>query len=397
MKILFVIFHLPNMDESSSLYGDLIQKYSEKGHEVTVLAPLFKGSNSVSKEKGVNVIRVRTMQLYGVGNIKKGIAYQATIITYLFSVVKYLKKSKFDLIISHTPPPEMSIIIDIIKRKFKAPFYLLLRDYTWQDAVGLKMFTEKNPICYYYKYLEKKAYNLADWIGCLSKGNIEFILKYYPELDRKKIHVVPNFQTPIKTIDIDYSVKEKYGLEGKFVAVHGGNFGIAQKVENIVALAEKCQKYDDVIFLFIGKGTEFGKIKQLVEKNNIKNIVFYDFIPRDEYMKLIQLCDIGIISLNEKTTIPNFPSKTLSYLNLSIPILASIDYVTDYGDFLDNVKCGLWSYGGEIDALMDNFEKLYNSKSLRQNMGENGYNYFMKDMTTESVYNVINNFIAYND
>lgn len=385
------------MDESSSLYGDLIQKYSEKGHEVTVLAPLFKGKTYVSKEKGINVIRVRTMQLYGVGNIRKGIAYQATVITYLFSVAKYLRKSKFDLIISHTPPPEMSIIIDIIKRKFKAPFYLLLRDYTWQDAVGLKMFSEKNPICSYYKYLEKKAYKIADWIGCLSKGNIEFILKYYPELDRKKIHVVPNFQTPLKENELDYSIKKKYKLDGKFIAVHGGNFGIAQKVENIVALAEKCQKYDDVIFLFIGKGTEFENIKNLVKKKNLNNIVFYDFIPRDEYMKLIQLCNIGIISLNEKTTIPNFPSKTLSYLNLSIPILASIDYVTDFGEFVENVNCGLWSYGGDVEKLMNNFEQLYTSESLRKRMGENGYRYFIENMTTESVYNLISNFTLNNE
>ena len=98
---------------------------------------------------------------------------------------------------------------------------------------------------------------------------------------------------------------------------------------------------------------------------------------------------MGLICLNEKFTIPNIPSKTLSYFNAKIPILASIDRSTDYGTILDEAKAGLWSYTGDIDAYEHNFDVLYRNKSLRKTMGENGYDYLCNFLTSSKAYRTI--------
>jgi glycosyltransferase involved in cell wall biosynthesis len=87
-----------------------------------------------------------------------------------------------------------------------------------------------------------------------------------------------------------------------------------------------------------------------------------------------------LVSLNEKLAIPNIPSKTLSYFNLSIPVVASIDRNTDYGQYLEEAKAGLWSYAGDTEKFKENIVTLYQNPSLRKQMGKNGYAFYMTNM-----------------
>ncbi|ADQ79106.1 glycosyl transferase group 1 [Paludibacter propionicigenes WB4] len=393
MNVLFLTIALPDLNNSSNMYGDLIQEYIKQGHKVYTVAPTAKEKTHISVENKVEVLRVKTLTLFGVGNVKKGIAYQMLIPQYLLAIKKYFSNIHVDLIICHTPPLEFALIMQVLKKKFKCSFYLLLRDYIWQDAVGLGIIKEKGIICRYYRYLEKKMYQLADGIGCMSQGNIEFVKYYYPDLNAAKLHILDNFQSPQVKVEKDDDLRTKYELKGKFVSVYGGNMGVSQKMENILALAQACMEYNDVIFLLIGNGTSFKKLKIRAQQIQLTNIKFYDFIPRDEYQKLMAQCNLGLISLNENLKIPNIPSKTISYFNMSIPILASIDYVTDYGELLESTNSGLWSYGGDLKTLKANFDKLYHSQDLRDEMGENGYHYYCKNMTAEYAYHKIMDFL----
>lgn len=78
-------------------------------------------------------------------------------------------------------------------------------------------------------------------------------------------------------------------------------------------------------FLFVGQGTEVKNLKNLRESLQLNNVVFKDFIPREDYEKLVSSCNVGIVSLDPRFTVPNFPSKTVDYLKLGLPILAAID------------------------------------------------------------------------
>lgn len=95
--------------------------------------------------------------------------------------------------------------------------------------------------------------------------------------------------------------------------IFGGNVGKPQKLENIVTLAQNCKEYRDIIFLIIDSDTEFNKISNILYSLNLVNIKIIQAIPRLEYNKLLRVAEVGLISLNEQLTIPNFPSKVLSY------------------------------------------------------------------------------------
>lgn len=390
MKILFLTIAFPDLRKSQNLYTDLVKEFYENGHETFPIAPSQDGGKTqIMIEDSISVLRVKTFPLFPKSTIIKSIANISLPFQYLWAVKKYYRGIKFDLIIWPTPTITLYIVAKYIKKKYGSKLYFILRDIFPHDAADVGIFKRNGIFFNYFRNLEKKVYNLSDGIGCMSQGNIDFVLKHNPDLDKSKLNILHNFQKIEPPYQKDEKLKEKYGLYNKFVMVFGGNMGTSQKLENVLELAKRCEKYFDVIFLIIGGGTQREYIEKLINKFESKNVIIKDLIPRGEYKKLVASCDVGIISLNEILTTPNIPSKAMAYFEAGIPILASLDYATDFDKMLQDTNSGLSSKGGQHQDFMNNFDKLYKSKELREEMGLNGRKLLEECMTTQVAYNEI--------
>lgn len=389
MKVIFLALAFPKMDKSKYLYTQLVSQFHENGHDITVVAPMYdEVTSGLQIEDGIKVIRVRTFKLFGVGLIKKGIAN--VLLPYQYK--KALKDNKigldFDLIITPTPPITLYGVASWLKRKSKGKIYLILRDIFPQNAVDLGMLKKGGAIHAYFSRKEKMLYAKSDAIGCMSQGNIDFIKKYNPEVLQQKLHLLPNWGDPLPIAPESEItlLRKKENLENKFVIIFGGNIGLPQKLENIVDLAIACVDHESILFVIMGSGNERNNLENLIESKNVQNVWLKDGLPQKEYMKWVQMADIGLISLSEKFTIPNIPSKALSYYNTKTPILASIDRNTDFGAILEDKEVGVWSEAGQTEALKTKLMTLYENPEKRTQMGENGYQYMIEKLSSEKAY-----------
>jgi glycosyltransferase involved in cell wall biosynthesis len=359
-----------------------------QGDDVLVVAPAMDEHVGLSIENDIKVLRVKSPKLMNVGIFAKGFAN--LLLPHLYKLA--IKKSKiqfdFDFIILPTPPITLGILANWLKKRSNAKIYLILRDIFPQNAVDLKMLRPKGFFHSYFRMKEKKLYTISNGIGCMSQANIAYILKHNPTVDANKLHLLPNWQK-MPDIQIDHinkDIKTKYGLQNKFVVIFGGNLGKPQKLENIVTLAKSLEYLEDVVFFIIGEGTEKKKLEASIISQKVTNIILKDRIPRDDYNELILLADVGLISLSEDFTIPNFPSKVLSYFASKIPVLASIDIHTDFGDMLTETNSGLWAEAGNNDQLKEKFLALYNDAELRKKLGKNGNSHMKKYLMPEHAY-----------
>ena len=386
MKVAFL-----TLSHNSSMYYGLIQMFKENGHEVTVFTPTYKGKSNIVTKDGIRILNFKSLPMLNIGIIRKGIANLLFPFLSVYAAKRLLKKeSKFDLILSTTPPIAFYKLVGFLKKKNKkAIFYLILRDIHPEGAkfVGL----HKYKLIYnYFRNIEKKLYELADYIGCMSPGNIRFIEERNPQLKKGKLRMLPNWENKVEYSEPILDIKEKYQLENKFIVIYGGNMGIPQGLDIVLELAVSKKHLKDVVFLFVGKGTERGRLENKVKEMDLENVRFMGFIPREDYDDLLKVSDIGLISLHKDVPIPNIPSKTLGYFVNKVPILASIDFVTDYGDYIiEASNSGLWSYATDFEKFSSNFDILYKDKTLRIKMGESGYQYFLENFTTDKAYNEI--------
>src|SRR5699024_4495184 len=146
-------------------------------------------------------------------------------------------------------------------------------------------------------------------------------------------------------------------LESK-VFLFGGNMGKPQYLNGLANIINKLKNNEDIYFLFVGRGTDKHILTETIDKNKIKNAQVLDNLPRDQYENLIKDTDVGIISLHPDFEIPNFPSRILSYMEYSKPVLALTDKNTDFKDMIEESKCGRWVHSKDTDAIIENIDKL---------------------------------------
>jgi glycosyltransferase involved in cell wall biosynthesis len=224
-----------------------------------------------------------------------------------------------------------------------------------------------------YRYLKRKElqqYAAADVIGVEAFGNLSYFDKEV-SCDRCRVEVLHNWlNTQEQPLCFPYW-RERLGLEGKVVFFYGGNFGLAQDVDNMLRLAAGMQEYKDVYFLFVGSGTEILRMNAKIKKQNLRNIRIIPPLPQQEYMQCLSEFDIGLISLDRNLTSHNFPGKMLSYVQCGKPILASLNPGNDLIEFLRHTDAGIACTNGEDESLLAAALRLATQPSVRQRMGRN--------------------------
>jgi len=395
MNILFLSIGKLNNIEDKGLYTDLLRKFRDEGHNVVVVSPNEKRLNKPTEyvnENGVKFLRIRIGNITKTNIIEKGVSTLRIEGLYLKYIKKFLKDIKFDLVIYSTPPITFEKVIGYIKKRDNAKSYLLLKDIFPQNAVDLKMFSTANPVYKYFRRKETKLYKQSDFIGCMSQANVDFILKKNVDISNTKIEICPNSIEPIqveKDETLIKEIREKYNIPlDKTVFIYGGNLGKPQGIDFLIECLNANRKNEQVYFIIAGSGTEFNKLKNYFNKTKLDNAQLFEQLPKNDYEILANSCDVGLIFLDRRFTIPNFPSRLLSYMQASMPVLAATDVNTDIGDIIKKGDFGKWCESGDIETFNSHISLLC-SKKLREKMGENSRTYLEDNYTTTHSYNII--------
>lgn len=387
MKVLFTLLYIPNSIRSGGMYLDLVKQFVHAGHDVTIIAGTG-AETSYSNEKGIRILRVKSLPiLYVKSSIKKGIGMALLPYFYRRAFNKYLYQEKFDWIVMPTPPITLIDFVKSIKRKMGARLYLILRDIHPQSSASLGEIKKKWMVNYLYRRSDL-GYKLADIIGCMSPANISFIQRYHKIPESTRCSVLYNWMSYEPYNQEEFSeLRAKYNLQGKYIVLFGGNIGVGQRIENIVDMAVHYKNDSNIVFVIIGKGVKKDELRQIAKEKDLDNMLFLDFMPRDEYLRFVKSVDLGLISINENNAAPTCPSKAVSYMSLKIPILALINSNNDYGQILtDQAHAGYWAVGSDKKRVYELFDELYRHPDLRKQMGDDGFKFFCEHLTTEKVY-----------
>lgn len=373
------------------MYSDMVNVFHKNGHQVFPIAPnnnKSKDKSHIYNEEGIDVLRIKTMDVFSKNKFKKGFAN--ILLSYQFKKAynKFWKDIKIDLIIVATPSVMFADFISYLKKNVHADILLMQKDIFPQNAVDLG-YMKKDGFTYnFFKKNEIKLLSVSDFIGCTSPGNINYLLKHYDFLSEKKVKLLYN-STNLLEFSANKDILKKYNLENRFIIVFGGNIGKPQQLENVLSLADKCKIYEDVIFLIIGAGTEVEDLKEEAVKLSLKNIEFISKVPRQEYFNLLSNCNLGLISLHQNFTVPNTPMKLNDYLNAGIPILASIDRSNDLGVLLEENKMGKFAFADSQEDLFSAFVELYTDDVKREEYGKNGKKFCLENLSADRSYKTI--------
>ena len=367
MNILFIsISSMPDVKQHS-ISLDLLREFKRNGHSICIICALEKNNPKqtyYAEEEGFKVVRVQIGGNKKANIIEKGITTVTEPYRYIAAIKKYYSNEKFDLVMYPTPPITQVKTVEFIKKRDGAKSYLLLKDIFPQNAVDIGMMSKsglKGILYKHFRRVEKRLYQVSDFIGCMSQANVDYVLQHNPEVDPGKVEVCPNSIEVIdKSIDEQtrFEIRTKYGIPlDKTVFVYGGNLGKPQGIPFIIDCMKECKDIKGAYFLIVGDGTEYWKLEEYTKTAEQHNLQLMKKLPKEDYDTLVAACDVGLIFLDHRFTIPNFPSRLLSYMQAKIPVLACTDPNTDIGKVITEGGFGWWCVSDNKERFAKCIEK----------------------------------------
>ncbi len=430
MNIIFLTLVRISDVEGHGIYQDLMRKFRDEGHNVYIVTPCERRLGMqfcLTESKGVHILNVKTLNIQKTNIVEKGIGTLLIESQFKAAIKKYLGDVKFDLITYSTPPITFTNVVKYLKQKNpQAKSYLQLKDIFPQNAVDMGMLNSNGfkvqgsrfiidwAKFFLYKYFRKKEkalYEVSDYIGCMSPANVDFLLKHNPDIDAKCVEVTPNsldlnvddYLDGGVNLNLDGNfdsnnkmIRKKYGLPvDKPIFIYGGNLGRPQGIDYLMKCLDANKNRTDCYFVVVGSGTEYPRLEAWYNKNldvnpNIDkkiNVKVIQGLPKADYDLLVRSCDVGMIFLDHRFTIPNYPSRLLSYLENKMPVLCATDVNTDIGKIAEENGYGFWCESVKPEDFTALVDKMLVSD--RKAMGEKGYQFLKENYLVEHTYNAI--------
>lgn len=361
MNILFVsISSMPHLS-NHRISHDLIREFRKNGHNMYVVCAAERKENVdtyLSEEDGSKILRVKVGNNKKANLIEKGLTTIFMPKMYIKAIKKYYSDVKFDLVMYPTPPVTQYETVKFVKKRDGAKSYLLLKDIFPQNAVDIGMMKKsgvKGIIYKYFRAKEKKLYAISDRIGCMSRANVDYVLKHNPEINFEKIEICPN---SIEFLDMTISVEQRVQVRKKYeipldkkVFIYGGNLGKPQGIPFIIDCLNAVKNNTNAYFMIVGDGTEFKKIAAWFNEEKPENMQLLKTLPKEDYDLLVAASDVGLIFLDHRFTIPNFPSRLLAYMQAGVPVLACTDPNSDIGKVVTEGGFGWWCESDDVNSF----------------------------------------------
>ncbi|SKB36655.1 glycosyltransferase family 4 protein [Macellibacteroides fermentans] len=389
-------YFYPENISSSHLNNNLNEAYASSNIKQIVVTPSpCRGISEElrieykNKEHEVELYHNGMMEVYRFSMFKEGTNVLLRAFRYTLICCKQLYYGitlpKIDTLFLASTPPIQGAIGSIIKKVRKIPFIYNLQDIFPDSMVGTGL-TNKNSIVWIIgRLIENFTYKHADKIIVISEDFKKNIMaKGVPE---EKIVVVYNWVDQNAVVNVpreENKLFDKYKLDrDAFYITYSGNIGLTQNMDLLLDLMNDLQKsYPKIKLVLVGEGAYKKNVEEIVKQGNLNNVTMIPFQDYADISQVFSLGDAGLVISKPGVGSNSVPSKTWSIMSASRPVIANFDENELKSIIADN-ECGIFTKAGDKEAFKNAIITLYENKEKAVQMGKNGREFVMKNLTRE--------------
>ena len=359
MQFVLIADAFPPLRNSAAVQlRDFAREVVRQGHQLTVMLPAAGQTEpwKIEDFDGVTVLRLRAPNTRDLGYVRRTLGE----LSMPFAMMRNLAKSplsfkRWDGVIWYSPSIFHGHFVRSLKNASNCKGYLIIRDIFPEWAADMELM--RRGLAYrFFRLIANYQYKFADVIGIQSEGNRRYFDRWKTGKGRT-LEVLPNW--------LDKPAFSKYSLNihdtplaGRRVLDYAGNMGVAQGLDIFIDLAHRFSKHEDVGFLWVGRGSEVGRLSKLAKMRGLKNTYFADEIEPDEIPDLYVQCCAGIVALDPRHKSHNIPGKFVTYMQNGLPILANVNVGNDIAILIRKNRVGQVCETNKLEDLVYATERL---------------------------------------
>ncbi len=161
--------------------------------------------------------------------------------------------------------------------------------------------------------------------------------------------------------------------------------GFIHDVETIIEAARVLKGSKDIIFLFIGGGAKKEKLQTMVQKYQLRNVVFLPYQPRTMLGITLTCSDVSIVALQSEILGLSVPSKFYGILASARPVIALVPANSEVALAVNESECGFVIEPKDVSKLVNCIQLLYKDRKKCKKFSTNARNCFDKNYTRAKI------------
>ncbi len=303
---------------------------------------------------------------------------------HFLSLIFGLTIKNISFVISPSPPLSIGFI-SLLIAKFKGAKSVYNVQEIYPDLLINQGNIKSSVLIGLLKRFEKFIYNNSTAVITIDEIFYSKIKSRF--INPNKLNIISNF------VDTDLYKPIKANLElppifektnDKIMLLYAGNIGFFQDWEPLLYAAKELAG-ENIEFLIIGEGVQKRFLEDSVKEQGLKNVKIYPYQHRDFMPDINNLADIHFIVINKQMEQEGFPSKVYTIMACAKPMIVVTGVKTPLFNFLSDKGCAELITENRSEGFLNSIKKLANDKSLRLNMGNNGYEHIQASYSKEIV------------
>lgn len=389
MKVLYPFaYYYPETCAGIYIIDNIMETAAEDGVESLLTVPtptrdVEKGAVWERKEKKFSEkTEIRRFHMFQEGKNPIGRAFRYLMCELVQTKICLFEK--YDVLFIDSTPPIQGLKLPLIKFFRRKPVVYNVQDIFPDSLTGTGLAKKGGLLWKIGTLVMKITYSCSDRFIVISEDFKKNLMeKGIPE---SKIDVVYNWVDQNAVVDIprkQNKLFDKYNLDhSKFYITYSGNIGLTQNMDMLQDVAKSLSQIKDIHFVLIGQGAYKSAVEKRIADENIQNITMLPYQPYDDISHVFSLGDVGLVISKPGVGSNSVPSKTWSIMSASRPVIANFDENELKSIIMDN-ECGIFTKAGDKEAFMNAIITLYENKEKAIQMGKNGREFVMKNLTRE--------------
>ena len=347
MKILVLYRHFwPDSPPYATKLRSIGRRLVADGHEMIVWceAPSYKKSDlaldSPRRETldGIRVERMRRLPLAHGSRLMRTLGKLAFVPRLLAkALIRKLRGERYDLVWTATIPPVLQGWAGrTIARLFGARFLYHCQDLYPELATHVGMWPKDGLLCRILSPIERRTRQRAAALVTLSADMAATAAALTPGA---RIEVINNFMLDAFSETAE-AVPQKRAEPGerRITVGFAGNIGQFQALDAVVDAFRQLPAETPLDLEFMGDGEAKPSLERRAQA--LSSIRFLPHRPFTEARHAIAAYDLGLVSVEPNIYRVAYPSKTLTYLGLGVPVLAIIEPESELARMIETEGLG---------------------------------------------------------
>jgi colanic acid biosynthesis glycosyl transferase WcaI len=349
----------PDVVATGQHLSDLAVGLAERGHHVTVICA-DRGYDDPQTRfakrehwKGVEIIRVRSVE----ANKKSRAQRAANFASFLFAcAARLIFLPRPDVVVALTSPPLISWLASWFTRLKGGRLIFWVMDLNPDEAIAAGWLAKDSITAKLLERLLVTSMKRSARIIVLDRFVKQRILA--KAISPEKIHVIPPWSHD-DVFGYDRGGRERFRLQhafaDKFVVMYAGNHSPCHPLQTLLSAAEKLAHRKDIVFCFVGGGSEFTAVEQFASSRALKGIVCLPYQPRHELAGLLSAADLHVVIMGDSFVGIIHPSKIYNVLKVGAPFLYLGPAQSHVADMIESIRDRPNVYEarhGEVDQVV---------------------------------------------